>query len=132
MEKKMGYRDYLINEEVKDLKVPPALARKLAELVKFGLLEKGSKMINKYIANTGITVEEYEEAVHKMLDAAANAIERYATYGEDEETEMESEKEEEPEETEMEDDQDDEFDDEEDDDEDEYKDLQVLTDEDYD
>jgi len=128
----MGYRDYLINEEVKDLKVPPALARKLAELVKFGLLEKGSKMINKYIANTGITVEEYEEAVHKMLDAAANAIERYATYGEDEETEMESEKEEEPEETEMEDDQDDEFDDEEDDDEDEYKDLQVLTDEDYD
>lgn len=129
----MGYRDYLINEEVKDLKVPPALARKLAELVKFGLLEKGSKMINKYIANTGITVEEYEEAVHKMLDAAANAIERYATYGEGEETEMESEEEAEKEEPEKEepefDDQDDEFDD---DDEDEYKDLQVLTDEDYD
>ncbi len=123
----MGYRDYLINEEVKDLKVPPALARKLAELVKFGLLEKGSKMINKYIANTGITVEEYEEAVHKMLDAAANAIERYATYGE--ETEMEPEKEEEKEEeTEMEP----EDDDSDYDDEDEYKDLQVLTDEDYD
>ena len=125
----MGYRDYLINEEVKDLKVPPALARKLAELVKFGLLEKGSKMINKYIANTGITVEEYEEAVHKMLDAAANAIERYATYDEDEETEMEPEMEPEKEEPEF-DDQDDEFDDE--DDEDEYKELQVLTDEDYD
>lgn len=130
----MGYRDYLINEEVKDLKVPPALARKLAELVKFGLLEKGSKMINKYIANTGITVEEYEEAVHKMLDAAANAIERYATYGEGEEEEMEPEKEEEDDE--LEDDQDDEFDDDDYDDEDEYeaetKTLQVLTDEDYD
>ena len=71
----MGYRDYLLKEEAKDLNVPPALARKLAELVKFGLLEKGSKMINKYIANTGMTVEEHEEAIHKMLDAAANAIE---------------------------------------------------------
>ena len=76
----MGYRDYLLNEEAKDLKVPPVLARKLAELVKFGLLEKGSKMINKYIANTGMTVEEHEQAIHKMLDAAASAIERFATY----------------------------------------------------
>ena len=116
----MGYRDYLINEEVKDLKVPPALARKLAELVKFGLLEKGSKMINKYIANTGITVEEHEEAIHKMLDAAASAIERYATYdsaGEDAELEPEDTREEEPE-----------FD-HEDEDEDEYGELEVLTDE---
>ena len=81
----MGYRDYLLKEEAKDLNVPPALARKLAELVKFGLLEKGSKMINKYIANTGMTVEEHEEAIHKMLDAAANAIERFATYAKAEE-----------------------------------------------
>ena len=87
----MGYRDYLINEEAKDLKVPPALARKLAELVKFGLLEKGSKMINKYISNTGLTVEEHEEAIHKMLDAAATAIERYATYEGTEEPEEEPE-----------------------------------------
>ena len=128
MEKKMGYRDYLINEEVKDLKVPPALARKLAELVKFGLLEKGSKMINKYIANTGITVEEYEEAVHKMLDAAASAIERYATYGEEEE--MEPEMDPEPEfDTEDASDDEDESDDEYED-EDEYDTLQVLTDKD--
>jgi hypothetical protein len=92
----MGYRDYLLKEEAKDLKVPPALARKLAELVKFGLLEKGSKMINRYISSTGLTVEEYEEAIHKMLDSAASAIERYATYGSDEE-EPEMEREEEPE-----------------------------------
>ena len=128
----MGYRDYLINEEVKDLKVPPALARKLAELVKFGLLEKGSKMINKYIANTGITVEEYEEAVHKMLDAAANAIERYATYGEDEDEEEEMEPEKEEDETEMEPEKEEDEDDSDYEDEDEYKTLQVLTDEDYD
>jgi hypothetical protein len=92
----MGYREYLLNEEAKDLNVPPALARKLAELVKFGLLEKGSKMVNRYIASTGMSVEEYEEAIHKMLDAAANAIERFATYESEEEVPEEEPMDDEP------------------------------------